>query len=184
MSFHHGESFNEAPKNVVLDFSVDRNFGFVDRQQPKFRISVIPKRKKGKALEWTTLEQEPRIFYPMAVIMNIWNTNKAIRLGITPPVFSTLQESMQISELEHTIMRLIEKGSITEEYAVDMFRQEQIFNDNFEKLQTQYKNKEIVVCGDEIFIGDSFDEALQKATAKYPNRPFYAYSSKKESITF
>ncbi len=181
MNFHRPESFNETPKNVVPDFNLCRNIGFVDRYKPKL---IVTKKKRGKAIDWTTLEQELHVFDLNVVIVNVWNVNKGIRLGRSPSIFWTLEESMELSELEHTIMRLIEKGSITEEYAVDMFRQEQLFKDSFEKLQTEYKNKEIVVCGNEIFVADSFDEALQKARSKYPNRPFYSRSPTKEPITF
>ncbi len=178
------DSFNELPKSIMHDINVNRNFEFVDGKQPNRAIKIPARKKRGKAIEWTTLEQELHEFDPTIVVLNVWNVNKSIRVGITPAIFSTSEEEREISELEYTIMGLIKNGSITEDNAVDMFTQEQIFNDKFEELKMKHADKEIIVCGNEIFLGDSFEEALEKARSKHQNRLFYSYSPTKEPITF
>jgi hypothetical protein len=80
------------------------------------------------------------------------------------------------SDFEKSVAELFSKGLVTLDYVQDVFKQEQIFRDNFERIQMDYPNKYIVVCGGEIFDGETLKDAETKAYEKYRNRPTYSYS--------
>ena len=110
--------------------------------------------------------------------------NLRIYTYYTPITLPTFEIKQPITDVEETIAKLLQKGTIDESYAVVFFTQEAIFENKKSELQKQYTDKIIVVCGSQIFIGDNFDEAERKAQAKYPDQPFFSHSFKKEYSTF
>lgn len=110
-----------------------------------------------------------------------WNVNDHVNANKTPEEFTSLKVTQELSEFEKSMMELVTEGLATEEYVQDVFKQEQIFKDNFERSTREHPNEAIVVCGDEIFVGDSLDDLESKAQKKYPDRPPYSYSPTIES---
>jgi hypothetical protein len=149
--------------------------------EPQIQIKFIFVTKiVKKSYIWATL-QTVRNFVNTAMIKSSYNQTN---IPSNQDEFSfnfTIEESEQKSELDKKVIKLFEKKIVDETYVVDLFKQEQIFKDNFEEIKkNQYK--EVLVCGDEIFTGDNFEEILQKARTSHPNKPFYSYSFKNESM--
>ena len=55
----------------------------------------------------------------------------------------------------------------------DLARQENIFENRKDELLARHPGKFIAVCGDEVFVGDTDDEAVSRAEAAHPGRPFF-----------
>lgn len=55
----------------------------------------------------------------------------------------------------------------------DLARQEEIFESRKGELLSRYPDKFILVCGDEVFAGDSDGEVVSRAQAAHPGRPFF-----------
>ncbi|MDD9825223.1 MAG: hypothetical protein OXU86_00345 [Thaumarchaeota archaeon] len=55
----------------------------------------------------------------------------------------------------------------------DLARQENIFESRKDELLARHPGKFIAVCGDEVFVGDTDDEAVSRAEAAHPGRPFF-----------
>jgi hypothetical protein len=57
------------------------------------------------------------------------------------------------------------------------------FSDHYEQIKEKYKGKYIAVINEEIFIGNTIEEAESKAKAKYPDRePFVDHIPYKQRI--
>lgn len=54
--------------------------------------------------------------------------------------------------------RLVKTLVVTSNY-VHVFQQEQLFKDDFERIQKEYPEKDIVVCGGEVFVCDTLEDA-------------------------
>jgi len=61
-------------------------------------------------------------------------------------------------------------GGGTSEY---MDRQEAILAEREGEILAKYPDKFVVVCGDELFVGSSHDEALSRAQAAHPGKPTF-----------
>lgn len=105
-----------------------------------------------------------------------WELNDFITDTSTPEVFTTVEPEQELSEFERSMMELVKEGLASDEYVQDVFQQEQIFRDNFDRINKENPNHAIVVCGGEIFVGDSIKELEKQAKAKYPKRPTYSYT--------
>lgn len=55
----------------------------------------------------------------------------------------------------------------------DRDRQEVIFREREDELVARYPDKFILVCGGEVFVGDTDREVVSRAEAAYPGRPFF-----------
>lgn len=56
----------------------------------------------------------------------------------------------------------------------DVDRQEAIYREREAELTARHPDEFIVVCGDEVFVGRTFDEAETRALAAHPGRPFFS----------
>lgn len=163
------------------NFKIESKQIFVDLQSHQQFFGLI--RKRGKSVEWPTFGSRFGFQLIVDVIISDW-TNRRIHAYYTPIVELTFDVEEQISAVDDTISRLLAKGNINEEYVVDFFTQEAIFENKKSELQLKYPDKEVLVCGGEIFTGDSFEELEKNAKEKYPNYPFYSHSFKSEYSTF
>ncbi len=108
-----------------------------------------------------------------------WTVDEQVNTGRTPDVYTSqelLQEQDEPSGFEKSMIELLKEGLVTSDYVQDVFQQEQLFKDNFERVKKEFPNKDIAVCGGEIFVGDTLKDAEKKAHDKYKNRPTYSYS--------
>ncbi len=87
-----------------------------------------------------------------------------------------LKEEDERTDFEKSMAELFSEGLVTLDYIQDVFEQEQIFKNNFERIQKDFPDKYIVVCGGEIFDGETLKDAETKARERYKNRPTYSYS--------
>ncbi len=55
-----------------------------------------------------------------------------------------------------------------------MDRQEEIYRNRRDELTTRHPDEFIVVCGDGVFVGRSFDEAASRAHAAHPGKPLFS----------
>jgi len=162
----------QSSRNFKIE-SKQLSFDLRDTQQ-YFRV-----RRRGKSQEWPTIGDRFGYFLIIDVITVDW-TNRKIHAFSTPLTTPTYQEIPPISALEDTLSYQLIKDLITESYLVDFYTQQSIFELKKNDLEKEHPNKEIIVCGNEIFVGDYFDELMKTAKKKYPNRPFYSYSLKQE----
>lgn len=102
--------------------------------------------------------------------------NERVHLNTTPNVDSSIEEQDDLSEFEKSVAELFSQELVNLDYIQDLFQQEQVFKDNFEQIQKDLAGKYIVVCGGEIFDGETLKEAETRAREKYNDRPTYSYS--------
>jgi len=140
-------------------------------------------RKVANPIEWITHTDRFVSIVVIDIIIADW-TNRKIHTFSIPLSTCTLITEIKFKSVEKTIADQLIKGIIKEAYAVDYFTQEAIFEEKKYDLGSKCKNKEIVICGGEIFIGDDFGILIDQAIKKYTNRPFYSYSFKNEYSTF
>jgi len=55
----------------------------------------------------------------------------------------------------------------------DLSRQKRIFMDRADELLARHPYEFIAVCGGDVFVGKDDDEAISKAQAAHPGRPFF-----------
>jgi len=55
----------------------------------------------------------------------------------------------------------------------DLARQEGIFMGRIDELLARYPDKFITVCGGDVFVGNDANEAVSKAMAAHPGRPYF-----------
>lgn len=79
------------------------------------------------------------------------------------------------SELQSHLATLQSKGVITESEMQEVLRQHEVLEEHRREL-SGHVGETVVVAGGELFFGSSLDEAIQKATAKYGDRPHYSES--------
>jgi hypothetical protein len=94
----------------------------------------------------------------------------------TPDVYTSFEEQDELSAFEESMTELLKEGLVTSDYVQDVFQQEQVFKDNFERIKKEFPDKDIVVCAGEIFAGETLKDAERKAHDKFGNRPTYSYS--------
>jgi len=58
-------------------------------------------------------------------------------------------------------------------FEADLARQEAIFEERAGELLAEHPDKFIAVCGGEVFVGDTDAEAVSRARAAHPGRPFF-----------
>jgi|GEM_PF-6911821 len=105
-----------------------------------------------------------------------WIVNDLVNISRTPEVYTNFEEQDELSAFEESMKELLKDGLVTSGYVQDVFQQEQVFKDNFERIRIEFPDKDIVVCGGEIFVGETLKDAERKAHDKYKNRPTYSYS--------
>ncbi|MEX2706801.1 MAG: hypothetical protein Q6352_016330 [Candidatus Freyrarchaeum guaymaensis] len=86
-----------------------------------------------------------------------------------------LSKNSGISDFENYLASLEKMGLLKRKDFVEIMKQRKILEEKRETL-SKYKGKVVVVCGGEIFVGDTLDEAVEKAKAKHKNKPFYSES--------
>lgn len=173
---------------LVLQYQTDPCKNVENKREPT--VSNIPKliyfleiKTIGKSREYPTIGGRFG-FDNLLQIIIVDFTNQKIHTTMIPFATTTLILKSVLSELENTVSALIANGTINEKYVVDLFTQEALFEDKRKELESKYQGKEIVVCGGEIFTGDDVDKLIEKSSVKYPKRPFYSHSFKKEYSTF
>jgi len=55
----------------------------------------------------------------------------------------------------------------------DLARQEAIFEERAGELLARHPDKFIAVCGGDVFVGEDDGDAISKAQAAHPGRPFF-----------
>lgn len=105
-----------------------------------------------------------------------WIVNDRFDMSRTPDVYTNFKEQDEPSAFEKSMEGLLKEGVVTYDYVQDIFQQEQLFKDNFERIKKEFPDKDIVVCGGEIFVGETLEDAEGIARDKYKNRPTYSYS--------
>lgn len=173
---------------LVLEYQTDLCKNSENKRKPvenniQKQIYLLQVKVIGKSREYPTIGRMYG-FDSLLQIIIVDFTNNKIHSTRTPFSTLTYRVSLPISDLEQTIAELIKKGTINEKYIVDLFTQEALFESKRKELESKYQNKEIVVCGGEIFSGDDLDKLINDANMKYPNRPFYSHSFKHEYSTF
>lgn len=163
------------------NFKIDSKQIFVDLPSHQQFFGLV--RKRGKSVEWPTFGSRFGFQLIVDVIIVDW-TNKRIHAHYTPFAELTFEIEEQISAVDDAISQLLAKEDVNEEYVVDFFTQEAIFENKKSELKLKYSDKEVLVCGGEIFVGNSFDDLEKNAKERYPNRPFYSHSFKNEYSTF
>lgn len=156
----------------------------VQQSKDIFRVPspIIPvSRRKGKrGWEWVPSS-------PVTHVIRIWiwrsDRNGSLHAVLIDRDFnasSTLLSPLGIefgmTELDRTVQELRREGKVTEEYAMDLYTQEAIYDENEERLINEQPGKEVVVSGGELFVGDTFEEVRMKAASKYPGRPYFSAS--------
>ena len=111
-------------------------------------------------------------------------TGLGTHLSFTPFTTSTHKPKPEETEVEKSLSRLLEKNAIDEEYIVDYFTQEAIFEDQKDGLRKKHAGKLLLVCGGDILVGDDLDKLKEQAQAKYPDRPFFSHSFGSEYMLF
>jgi hypothetical protein len=126
------------------------------------------------------LLQPPDVWTSGSAMVGISNLSQGLSLDwiVNEQVHTNLilEEEDERSDFERSMAELFSEGLVTLDYIQDLFEQEQVFKDNLERIQRDLADKYIVVCGGEIFDGDTLKEAETKAREKYKNRPTYSYS--------
>lgn len=154
------------------------------------KASSYSRRVGKKGTEWV-----PEPIYPHRITIRIYTLNSLMQSGrtLTPEYFfegntaSSIQrttvENKEMTELDKRVQESIAEGVMTEEYAMDLFTQEDIFHERRESLMNENKGKEAVVCAGEIFLSEDFEEARRKAQEKYPGRPFFSASLRNQEVS-
>lgn len=129
--------------------------------------------KPRKSHEWSTFE-------------TFLHESTTLRLALdwTPRVEGTMIELPETSPLEDTISLLLRDGKVTEDFAVDLFKQKAIYETREQELKREYAGKEVVISGEKVFFDESFEGALTKAKREFPNRPYYSVSFAESPISF
>lgn len=73
----------------------------------------------------------------------------------------------------HKLKELQDKGFITEQTMMEILSQHVLFLERLSELH-QHSGKVAVMCGGELFIGDTLNDAVTKAKSKYGDRPYYS----------
>ncbi len=138
--------------------------------EPRFKITTRPR----KSRKFSTLD-------------HVWHsfiTTELLIVGKTPRIEDTFIEVPDLSPLEMTIETLRSEGKVSEEFVVDLFSQQAIYDAQQDRLQREFAGREIVISGGEVFDAETFSEALGKARAKFPDRPYYSVSLRDNPATF
>lgn len=176
----HGEFLQDSRQ--CLSLAPKRPFESV---RPLLQVLPVAerysKRVGRRGIEWS-----PGLSDNMVISIWCWRlrtnvypltSDDYIDTNFTPSQFyETKRESPEMTELERAVQELLASGRLTEEYAMDLFTQEAIFQDQKEELLQRFHGKEVVICGGEIFVGETLSEAQEKAVEKHPGRPFFAAS--------
>jgi len=64
-------------------------------------------------------------------------------------------------------------GAGDDAFEEDLARQKSIFLDRADELLARHPDMFIAVCGGDVFVGKDDDEAIAKAHASHPGRPFF-----------
>lgn len=173
---------------LVLQYQTDLCKNAENKRKPIVynipkQIYLLEIKTIGKSREYPTIGATFG-FDNLLQIIIVDFTDKRTHYTIIPFTTTTLILKTILSELENTVAKWLAKGTVNESYVVDLFTQESIFEMKKTELESKYPDKEIVVCGGEIFVGDSFDESVNQASQKHPKRPFYSHSFKQEYSTF
>lgn len=167
--------YSPSGKMFIPDY---QNYGDDPHVMVKF---IFITKKIKRSVVWSTLDIVIHFFNTLLVNVSFNKTNKPTNqdeFGLD----YTVEEPSSQSDFEKNITELVKKEIVTEEYAQDIFKQEQIFKDCAEELLEDQTNNEILVCGDKIFTGTTFEEVLKKARSEFPKRPYYSFSTKTESF--
>ena len=71
------------------------------------------------------------------------------------------------------LIELRDKGLITNEELLEILEQHALLIEKDDEL-LEHEGKVAVMCGGELFIGDTLNDAVAKARVKYGNRPYYS----------
>jgi len=68
------------------------------------------------------------------------------------------------------LFELIESEDISVAQAKDLIEQIHFFEDKRKLIESHYNGKSVAVCGGQIFVGDTSDEAIEKSKKMFPNK--------------
>lgn len=139
----------------------ERIMSILDEPIPKFRISLIP---RGH-IEWSTLTIS-------------WISN------LTPVIEDSWVEVPDETPLEQTMAMMLAEGKVSEDFIVDLFKQQAFYEEYEKDLQRKFAGKEIVICGGKVFAADNFEVAAADARREFPERPYYSVSFAESPTTF
>ncbi|MCP8308167.1 MAG: hypothetical protein H3Z54_05665 [archaeon] len=80
---------------------------------------------------------------------------------------------VSLNSLYESLQKLREKGLIEEETVNEILGQKVIFEERKDEL-IEYLGKVVVVCNGDFFIGDTLDEARNRAKERCGNKPYYS----------
>jgi len=92
---------------------------------------------------------------------------------------TTIDEALKAADIlkEESLVRLVKEllalGRISEDYAVDLLAQIAFFDKNQKQLEAEYDGKHLAICGDKVFVDDSFEKVVAKARSELPGRPYH-----------
>lgn len=150
------------------------------------KFVVIPKMERSGSFVQVHVESQSGRFPIRRQIRHEWSslhfvwfshlTTEGIHINWTPWVEDTFWEFPEFSPLELMAAELLRLGRVTESYVVDLFEQKDVFDQWEQDFRVKYAGMELVICGGKVYVGDTFESALEKARAEFPNRPYYSIS--------
>ncbi len=81
-----------------------------------------------------------------------------------------------INDFKKSLLLLRSKGLLKNKDDFNEIMEQQKLLRKKRKTLSKYQGKVVVACGGELFIGNTLDEAVQKARKKYKDKPFYSES--------
>jgi uncharacterized protein with ATP-grasp and redox domains len=103
-------------------------------------------------------------------------TNEEKRISFSEAVEKVISKDEKMVDFEKFLSSLRSKGLLKNEDDFTEILEQRKLLEKKRKTLSKYQGKVVVACGGELFVGNSLDEAVQRARKKYKDKPFYSES--------